>query len=206
MQEAFLIHYNTKLPAINQKLTEFVNVDKESEQALLSEMIFCIFAANSSAEMGELAQKLLTPKIGASIEEMKAATHKRVRFYNKRTEYFFYNLQFLAPHGGISQIIKNHQILHELRHFLIQHLMGFGYKEASHYLRNLGFSGLCIIDKHILRFCKEIKILRSDKAPKNGKEYIAIENKIIRFCQTNNYNIDAFDLAVWSMKTGKLIK
>ena len=53
---------------------------------------------------------------------------------------------------------------------------------------------------------KELDVLRSSKPPKNEKEYIKIENKIKDYALKNKLDIDELDLALWSYKTGEIIK
>jgi len=41
----------------------------------------------------------------------------------------------------------------EAREYLVDHVKGLGFKESSHFLRNIGFSDkVAIIDRHVLRF------------------------------------------------------
>ena len=38
-------------------------------------------------------------------------------------------------------------------------IKGLGYKEASHFLRNIGFPGYAILDKHILNSLREMGVI-----------------------------------------------
>lgn len=79
-------------------------------------------------------------------------------------------------------------------------------KEASHFLRNTGTKGLCIIDKHVLKVMRELKVIKENEEPSNEEKYKEIEQKIIKYANKNNLDIDILDLAAWSYKTGKIIK
>ena len=55
----------------------------------------------------------------------------------------------------------------ERRDWLAQdpRIKGLGYKEASHFLRNIGFKGYGILDKHIVRSLFELGVIDSPKPP-----------------------------------------
>ena len=89
---------------------------------------------------------------------------------------------------------------------LKQDIKGLGYKEASHYLRNIGFKGYGILDKHIIRCLAELGVLDSAKPPTTRARYLASEGLMKDFAKEVGINFDELDLALWSMKTGKILK
>jgi N-glycosylase/DNA lyase len=84
--------------------------------------------------------------------------------------------------------------------------MGLGYKEASHFLRNIGFRGYAILDKHILRSLYEFGVLDSPKPPTTKNRYIETENKFKEFANQLGIQLDELDLLLWSEKTGEILK
>ena len=83
---------------------------------------------------------------------------------------------------------------------------GLAYKEASHFLRNVGYFGITILDKHILRTLHEYGVISEVPKSLNKKRYLEIESKFIKFCQDVNIDMDEMDLLLWSMKNGNIMK
>jgi N-glycosylase/DNA lyase len=85
-------------------------------------------------------------------------------------------------------------------------IKGLGYKEASHFLRNIGFSGHAILDKHVLRCLAEVGVVDSAKPPTTRDRYLQLEEKLKRFAREVKIDFDELDLVLWSMKTGEVLK
>ena len=83
---------------------------------------------------------------------------------------------------------------------------GVGYKEASHYLRNIGYRGYAILDKHILRTLFEIGVTDSPNPPGTKKKYLSVEDRMRKFAEDIKINFDELDLLFWSNKTGVILK
>jgi N-glycosylase/DNA lyase len=97
---------------------------------------------------------------------------------------------------------------HERRDFFAANkgIKGIGYKEASHFLRNIGFSGYAILDKHIVNMLFELGVLPTNDKPANRKKYIEIEDRLRVFSNEIGIDMDEMDLALWSYKTGVILK
>lgn len=85
-------------------------------------------------------------------------------------------------------------------------IKGLGYKEASHFLRNVGLRGYAILDKHILRSLAELGIIESPQPPATRARYLATEQQLRHFARDVRINFDELDLVLWSMKTGEILK
>jgi N-glycosylase/DNA lyase len=83
---------------------------------------------------------------------------------------------------------------------------GLGNKEASHFLRNIGFKGYGILDKHIVRCLFELGVIDSPKPPTTRGRYLQAENSMRRFAADAQINFDELDLVLWSLKTGEVLK
>ena len=91
-----------------------------------------------------------------------------------------------------------------MREWLVKNVKGLGMKEASHFLRNIGFKDLAIIDFHIVDILVENKIINK---PKNlNKEYIKIEEKLRGIAKKVKLSLAELDLYLWYMETGKVLK
>jgi N-glycosylase/DNA lyase len=85
-------------------------------------------------------------------------------------------------------------------------IKGLGYKEASHFLRNIGLRGYAILDKHILRSLAELGIVESPEPPSTRARYLETEERLRRFARDVRIDFDELDLVLWSMKTGEILK
>ncbi|MDT4896375.1 MAG: N-glycosylase/DNA lyase [Acidobacteriota bacterium] len=85
-------------------------------------------------------------------------------------------------------------------------IKGLGYKEASHYLRNIGFKGYAILDKHILRSLAELGVVQSPEPPPTRARYLETEERLKEFARQVRIDFDELDLVLWSMKTGEILK
>ena len=85
-------------------------------------------------------------------------------------------------------------------------IKGLGYKEASHFLRNIGLKGYAILDKHILRSLAELKIIDDPKPPNTRSKYLTIENSLKKLADKTGIDFDELDLVLWSLKTGEILK
>ena len=85
-------------------------------------------------------------------------------------------------------------------------IKGLGYKEASHFLRNIGFGGYAILDKHILRSMAELGVTASPAPPTTRTRYLETEERLQRFARDLQIDFDELDLVLWSMKTGEILK
>ncbi len=203
---------NLRRSQIKKRLEEFEKLGKYGEVIfdfkpfislrvkanLMNELAFCISTANSSAIAGLKFQKsvenLNLEKIG--IEEIEGLLKKAgVRFYKRKAEYIF---EAIKNFDYIENAIKMGSF--EARKFLLK-VRGLGYKESSHFLRNIGRKDIAIIDRHILRWLNRFGI--SKLTPKN---YLIIENRLKKIAEDFKTNLAEFDLFVWSEMTGKVLK
>lgn len=170
-------------------------LELEIEATIESELVFCISTANSTAKSGLKFQKALEDvdlyalEIG-KIEDLLRSSG--VRFYKKKALY-------------IKDAIQKFQKLRipdsdEARDFLVREIPGFGYKEASHFLRNIGRKNLAILDRHILDW------LGVEKRSLSRKKYLEIEKKMQEIAGRIRKSVAELDLLLWAMKTGAVLK
>jgi N-glycosylase/DNA lyase len=107
----------------------------------------------------------------------------------------------------IAQILSEPASALELREWLVKNVLGLGYKEASHFLRNIGRNdGLAILDRHILRNLKRLGVIKSIPKSISRKYYLDIEQRFSKFAIDLGIALDELDLVFWSMGTGEIRK
>ncbi len=109
---------------------------------------------------------------------------------------------------NIKDLINKFKNPVERRGFLAKSegIKGIGFKEASHFLRNTGYSGYAILDKHIIGYLYELELITSNEVPSSENRYLEIENILKKFSKDIGINIDELDLLLWSEKTGEILK
>ncbi|MEM2935209.1 MAG: N-glycosylase/DNA lyase, partial [Candidatus Thermoplasmatota archaeon] len=165
------------------------------------ELIFCLLTPQSKAKFCWQAAKNILEKKLSCEEEIRKELEK-IRFKNKKAGYV---LNAMENFDKIIENIKNMKAK-EAREYLVKNIKGMGYKEASHFLRNIGFVNLAILDRHILKNLKNLGII--DEIPKNlsRKKYIEIEEKMRKFSEEISVPMIHLDLLLWCKETGEVFK
>ncbi|MFS8087449.1 MAG: N-glycosylase [Acidobacteriota bacterium] len=200
--------------AIRRRLREFHQVwQTGSDERLWEEMVYCIFTAGASAKMGLRSVDAVRPflKSGPRPAMTRALIESGAhRFPNARPAYVVSTRSYLQK--SISMRLRDRlNSFHdpfERRDWLAQEpqIKGLGYKESSHFLRNVGFKGYGILDKHIVRSLAELGVIDSPKPPTGRNRYLAIEARMREFAAAVQIDFDELDLVLWSMKTGEILK
>ncbi len=197
---------------IRTRLAEFEAVWKRgSDERLWEEMVFCFFTGGCSARMGLRSIEAVRPLlINGTHEQLMNALLGRHRYPRARAGYIVASRDFLQEHCGLRlrKKLESFENSLERRDWLVKEkrIKGLGYKEASHFLRNIGLTGYAILDKHILRSLAELKIIDDPKPPNTRLKYLTIENKLKNLGLLSGIDFDELDLVLWSMKTGEILK
>ncbi|MGH9940870.1 MAG: N-glycosylase/DNA lyase [Pyrinomonadaceae bacterium] len=199
--------------AIRQRLAEFSDVWRRGTNDLLwEELVFCIFTAGASARMGLNSVEAVRPLLARGThEELAGALSGVHRYPQARSGYIVVTRDYLRRDCSLRlrERLSGFADPLERRDWLARErgVKGLGYKEASHYLRNVGFSGYAILDKHILRSLAELGVIESPAPPTTRARYLAIEAKLREFARdVVRIDFDELDLVLWSMKTGEILK
>ena len=197
---------------IRKRLSEFEAVwNRGTNEDLWEEMVFCFFTGGCSAKMGfrsiNAVRNLLAN--GEQPELARALTGVH-RYPNARSRYIVASRDFLHEHCemNLRGKLTSFDCHFERRDWLVKEkgIKGLGYKEASHFLRNIGFKGYAILDKHVLNCLAELRIIDEPKPPNTRSTYLRVEEKLKRLTQTLKIDFDEMDLVLWSMKTGEILK
>ncbi|MFG1518932.1 MAG: N-glycosylase/DNA lyase [Thermoplasmataceae archaeon] len=191
-------------PIIDLRIMEFIKAGQSSKENLFLELCFCILAANTSAEMGirVMTQVSQDDFLYSDLETLRAEL-KRVscRFYNMRSK-FIVNSRWIIDE--LPEIARTTDTM-GTREYLAENLLGVGYKESSHFLRNVGKFECAILDKHILKMMNAVSGTEL-KASLSKKKYLEIEDAFIKMSDMLNMKPGILDLYMWKTATGKVLK
>jgi len=193
----------------NNGSMELIDSKNKDDERIFEELCFCILTANTSSEMGmNSIDKIRNLLINGTKEDMKTALEGIYRFKNLRPMYIVETRERLKEkiNFRLKEKIEKTTQFYELRDFFVKNVKGFGYKEASHFLRNIGMKGYAILDKHILNSLIELKVLEDIKMPLNKERYEDIEKQMRIFSHNLGIGMDELDLLLWSGKNGKILK
>jgi N-glycosylase/DNA lyase len=211
MNELNIVYQNIK-KEIDKRLAEFRALfESGSDKDVFKEMCFCMFTPQNNAQKAWQAvcrldeQNLL--ENGALDEVSGVLREQGVRFHNHKASYMLKNRLDFYPNtkARISALMEKMESLFKTRNFLAQRVAGWGLKEASHFLRNIGFGeSICILDRHILRRLSAYRVIETtDITPKT---YFEIERKMIHFAESEGIPVDALDFALWYQEKKELFK
>lgn len=204
--------YAAKKNLIKSRLCEFRNTfEKGDDLKIFEELVFCIFAAGASARMAlKSVESVKEVLMRADDHELSVRLKGVHRFPNSRASYLLHTRESLRKDYDfrLKDLILYLNGPVKRRDFFANYsgIKGIGYKEASHFLRNIGFGGYAILDKHILRTLHEFELIDDPKPPTSRSNYMRIERKLKKLAALLEIDFDELDLLLWSEKTGQIIK
>ena len=205
--------YRQKRAEIRARLDEFNAIGRAGDDArLFEELVFCIFTAGASARMGLNSIERVRPVLmqGSHRRLMNALVGAH-RYPRARSGYIVETRRWLQGDCGLrlrEKLDSFGEDMEARRDYFARTrgIKGIGYKEASHYLRNIGYRGYAILDKHILRTLHEFGVIDSLNPPGTKKKYHAAEENMRKFAREIRIDFDELDLLLWSNRTGEILK
>ena len=188
---------------IDKRIQEFKNINKKSNDDLFIELCFCILTANFNAEKSikiqdEIGYCFLTDNKDELSKKLREYGH---RFPNTRAQYIS---ESLSCKEKLKEVLQSYDKKAK-RDWLVNNIKGLGYKESSHFLRNLGFDDYAIIDFHIVDILSDYNLIKKPKTI-TKKKYLEIEDVLKKLAKETNLTLAELDLYLWYMETGKILK
>ena len=107
----------------------------------------------------------------------------------------------------IKEKLASFKNIFEARLWLVKNIKGIGYKEAGHFLRNIGIGkNLAILDRHILKNLKIYGVINELPKTLTTKTYLEIENQMQNFSTKIGIPMAHLDMLFWYKKTGGIFK
>ncbi len=194
---------------IEERLRQFRKIwEIASDEELFKELVFCLLTPQSRAKTCWNAVLRLERK--SLVAEGEACQIQEelvgVRFHQRKAEYIclaremFSQISLRATLAGFASPFA-------AREWLVKNVLGLGYKEASHFLRNIGRRDLAIIDFHIVDLLSSRGIIRKPESKSLGKKkYEEIEKKLAVLADRCGLCQGELDLYLWYMETGTILK
>ncbi|MBU0756633.1 MAG: N-glycosylase/DNA lyase [Nanoarchaeota archaeon] len=198
---------------VDTRLKQFKSFQSKPSKEWFSELCFCILTANSKALTAINIQNELGAVGFCDLSEkdlVNTIQKNKHRFHNNKAKY----IVEARCHVDIKKKIAN-QIKEGgkgsggemfAREWLVKNIKGIGYKESSHFLRNVGYQNLAILDRHIINLMLDHKLIKDKPKALTKKNYLEIEKKFSKLAQSIKMNCAELDLYMWYIKTGKVLK
>ena len=193
--------YSERGGEIRQRLQDFRKFLAAGKDEIFPELAFCLCTPQSKAESCWAAVQELQSKgllFGGTAKEIAKVLKKKVRFHNNKAKW-------IVQARGLELRLNGDQ--REDREWLVENVKGLGYKEASHFLRNVGRGDkLTILDRHILKNLTHYKAIPEVPKSLTPRKYKEIELAMEAFAGKLGVSVAELDLLFWSKEAGKVFK
>ena len=189
---------------VRSRIYEFSKIKEMDGDVIFRELCFCIMTANCGAEKCIEIHEKIGDKFN-SLSQVKLTEKFKeygYRFPNIRSQFI---IEARDSKIELEYKIKSYSNEDNLREWLVKNIKGLGYKEASHFLRNIGFDHYAIVDFHIIDLLIKYGLIEKPKKLSKRK-YIEIEEILRKISDKVHISLAELDLYLWFLETGKILK
>lgn len=205
--------YHEKKKDIEKRLQEFKDTWKKgSNKDIHVELSFCILTPQSKAVNAWKAISTLRDNnllFEGSPDEMVEYLNI-VRFKNNKAKYLVELREQMKDEKGeiiTKDFFSKFSNVEEARNWIVKNIKGMAYKEAGHFLRNVGFGeNVAILDRHILKNLVRLGVIEDIPKTLTPKLYLEIEEKMRNYCKEVGIPMDSLDLLLWYIEAGEIFK
>lgn len=197
--------------------------ERMTEDDLWHELVACILGsrvrfqvAYAAVERMDRANLLSERRRSSGYDEYERdvmgalwGTEKSPRTSNSQSRYPFPKLRanqireaaerFYARSGTIRNLLDSARDVRDARRRLAAEVAGLGPKQASLFLRNIGYAAhVAVLDVHVLTYMNWVGLTTVPmKSVRTVRQYETLEDAFIEHACSVGYPPDRFDLAVW---------
>ena len=210
--EEIKIIFNAKRQEIELRLNDFKKIWKKGKKKeIFVELAFCILTPQANGKLCWFAVEnmirkgvLFTGDRGQIAKELS-----RARFIQKKSAYIIEARKkfLLDSKVSLKSLISQIGDGYKAREWLVQNVKGIGYKEGSHFLRNIGFEqNLAILDRHIMKNLQFVGVIKEIPDSLSKSRYFEIEKRMMEFSKSVQIPMSYLDLVMWYKETGEIFK
>ena len=198
---------------IEERLKEFRRIWREgNNKDIFCELAFCILTPQSKARNAWKAiSELRDSNVLFTGSEDEIVPYLNIVRFNKTKAKNLYILrnQMTNEKGDFitKDFFSTFNSPFEMREWIVKNIRGMSYKEASHFLRNVGFGQeLAILDRHILKNLLALEVIKEIPKTVTPKLYKEIEEKLKNYCKEINIPMENIDLLLWYLEAKDIFK
>jgi N-glycosylase/DNA lyase len=190
---------------IDKKIKSFSKIKNKSNKEIFKELSFCVLTANYNAKKAiEIQKKIKDGFLFLSLKDLSLKLKELgYRYPNLRAEYIVSNRKHL---DSLKTVLKTFKDKQALRDWFAENIKGISYKEASHFLRNIGYNDYAIIDFHIVDILIKNGYLKEKPKSLNRQKYLEIENILAEISKKVKLSQGELDFYLWYLETGTVLK
>ncbi|HUT66791.1 MAG TPA: N-glycosylase/DNA lyase [Spirochaetota bacterium] len=211
LQEIREIHESIK-NRIEERLSEFKGVwEGGSEEKLFCELVFCLLTPGARARNAWSCLETIRTNGLLMHGDTARISHclNLVRFKNNKARNVVEARRLFRGIGKVSMraALNGAGDDYGKREWLVSSVRGMGYKEASHFLRNVGFyNELAILDRHVLKNLSRVELIPSVPQSLTKKRYLETEKNFRELAVRLRIPMSHLDFVFWYRETGDIFK
>lgn len=197
---------------IDKRLEEYKKVWEEgTNEDIHAELSFCILTPQSKARNAWRAiTNMRNDNVLFTADAENLSEYLNiVRFKNNKAKYLVELRNQMTRDGKIitKDFFESIPSISERRNWIVENIKGMSWKEAGHFLRNVGFGQeVAILDRHILKNLVRLQVIPEVPKTLSKKIYLEIEDKMRNYCKEVGITMDRMDLLLWYLEAGEIFK
>lgn len=197
---------------VSLRLALFKKVWQEgTEEDVFKELVFCLMTPQTKARMAEKAIERLESKglVFHGTPEALGAELNIVRFRYNKAKYIVEARSTCSKEGNfrLRALLSQMTTMTARREWLYKNVKGMGIKEASHFLRNIGFGEhFAILDRHVIRNLVLYSVIEEEPKTLSEKIYLEIEQSMKEWASKIRIPMEYLDFVLWYKEANDIFK
>jgi N-glycosylase/DNA lyase len=191
-------------PEIVARLDDFARVPQSQ---WFYELCYCLCTPQSKAESADAVVKRLCVEdfeiVGANPVGILRDTAHYIRFHETKARRL---LKARTEWQSIAAVLDSGLSNDEKREWLVENVDGMSWKESAHFLRNIGYRDLAILDRHTLKHLVRCGVFPCVPNIAGKARYLAAGEAFKRFAAWVEIPMDELDLYFWASEAGLILK
>lgn len=123
----------------------------------------------------------------------------RYRFYNTKASQLARSWIIIQAEGGLGRLVNTFEDVHSARRWFVQRAPGLGFKQASMFLRDIGFGhDLAVLDRHTLDYMALVGLCGPGRRyVSTSNRYLGLEDRLRDHALELGYSLGHLDRAIW---------